>query len=97
MPGHPVRTGGGVQRLVAALGVGFVLAVLSAPVAGQTGTVTGTVVDQATRQPLNGVQVSVEGTNRGGLTDGRGQFTIPGVPAGQHTVEVVFIGYRTEQ
>ncbi len=79
------------------LGGLFAVLFWAVPVAGQTGTVTGTVVDQATRQPLNGVQVSVEGTNRGGLTDGRGQFTIPGVPAGQHTVEVVFIGYRTEQ
>jgi TonB-dependent SusC/RagA subfamily outer membrane receptor len=70
---------------------------LAAPVAAQTGTATGTVVDRSTRQPLNGVQVSVVGTNRGGLTDGRGRFVIPSVPAGQHTIEAVFIGYRTEQ
>ncbi len=79
------------------LGALAALALLAAPAAAQTGTVTGTVTDRATNQPLNGVQVSVVGTSRGGLTDGRGRFLIPGVPAGQQTVQAVFIGYRTDQ
>jgi TonB-dependent SusC/RagA subfamily outer membrane receptor len=77
---------------------GLVLAVaLAWPVAAQqTGSITGTVVDKSGRQPLNGVQVSVDGTTRGGLTDARGRYTIAGVPAGQHTVRATYIGYRTE-
>jgi TonB-dependent SusC/RagA subfamily outer membrane receptor len=79
--------------------IGGLVAVLfwASPGVAQTGTVTGTVVDRSTNLPLNGVQVSVVGTNRGGLTDGRGRFVIPSVPAGQQTVEAVFIGYRTGQ
>jgi TonB-dependent SusC/RagA subfamily outer membrane receptor len=79
------------------LGGLFGLALVAGPAMAQTGSVTGTVVDRATSTPLNGVQVTVMGTSRGSLTDGRGRFLIPGVPAGQHQVQVVFIGYRTEQ
>jgi TonB-dependent SusC/RagA subfamily outer membrane receptor len=64
--------------------------------AQQTGTVTGEVTDRSTGQPLNGVQVSVRNTTRGGISDARGRFVIPGVPTGTYTVEAVFIGYRTE-
>ena len=79
--------------------IGGLLAVLfwASPGVAQTGTVTGTVVDRSTNLPVNGVQVSVVGANRGGLTDARGRFVIPSVPAGQQTVEAVFIGYRTGQ
>ncbi|MGH7468753.1 MAG: TonB-dependent receptor domain-containing protein [Longimicrobiales bacterium] len=77
---------------------GLILAAaLALPVAGQqAGSITGTVVDKAGRQPLNGVQVSVDGTTRGGLTDARGRYTIAGVALGQHTVRATYIGYRTE-
>ncbi len=71
------------------------LALLAGTTQAQTGTVTGTVTDKSTGQPLNGVQVSVVGTNRGGLTDGRGRFLVPAVPPGQHQVQAVYIGYRT--
>lgn len=64
--------------------------------AQQTGSVTGTVVDKSGRAPLNGVQVSVDGTQRGSLTDARGRYTITGVPAGARTVRATYIGYRTE-
>jgi TonB-dependent starch-binding outer membrane protein SusC len=80
-----------LTALVALLGTAAPLA------AQQTGTVTGEVRDNSTGQPLNGVQVSVTGTQRGGVSDARGRFLITNVPAGQQTVEAVFIGYRTEQ
>jgi TonB-dependent SusC/RagA subfamily outer membrane receptor len=64
--------------------------------AQQTGTVTGTVIDVSGRAPLNAVQVSVDGTQRGAVTDARGRYTIAGVPTGQQTIRVTFIGYRTE-
>lgn len=64
--------------------------------AQQTGSITGTITDKSGGQTLNGVQVSVDGTNRGALTDGRGRYTITGVPVGTHTVRATFIGYRTE-
>ena len=71
---------------------------LTIPVSAQqgTGSVTGTVVDKSGRAPLNGVQVSIDGTQRGALTDARGRYTITGVPVGARTVRAQYIGYRTE-
>jgi TonB-dependent SusC/RagA subfamily outer membrane receptor len=63
--------------------------------AQQTGTVSGTVVDAATMQPLNGAQVVVGETGRGALTDARGRFLVAGVPAGTHAVRVSNLGYRS--
>jgi TonB-linked SusC/RagA family outer membrane protein len=58
-----------------------------------TGTITGQVVDSATRQPLAGVSVVVDGTRLGAVTRDDGTFTIVGVPAGTHSVRTRRIGY----
>jgi len=58
-----------------------------------TGTITGQVIDSATRQPIAGVNVVVEGTRLGTITRDDGTFTITGVPAGTHTVRARRIGY----
>jgi TonB-dependent SusC/RagA subfamily outer membrane receptor len=80
------------------VGLGSLLmALVTIPAAAQqTGSVTGTIVDKSGRQPLNGVQVSVEGTQLGALSDARGRFTITSVPAGTATLRATYIGYRTE-
>ncbi len=62
--------------------------------AQQSATITGQVVDQDTQQPLPGTQVFIVGTERGTLTDERGMFIIPDVPAGTYTLRVSRIGYR---
>ena len=46
----------------------FVLALGPSPLDAQTGTLTGTITAASTGQPVNGVQVTVEGTNYGSLT-----------------------------
>jgi len=58
-----------------------------------TGIITGQVIDSATRQPLAGVNVIVEGTRLGTITRDDGTFTIVGVPAGTQTVRARRIGY----
>jgi len=83
-------------RVAGLFGGGLAVFLLAAGTEAQTGTVTGTVIDRSTNQPLNGVQVSIVGTQRGGLTDGRGRFLVVQVPAGAQQVQAVFIGYRTE-
>ena len=83
-------------RAAGLFGGGLAVFLLAAGTEAQTGTVTGTVIDRSTNQPLNGVQVSIVGTQRGGLTDGRGRFLVVQVPAGNQQVQAVFIGYRTE-
>ena len=62
----------------------------------QTGTLTGTVTAVSTGQPVNGVQVTVEGTNFGSLTNTAGRYVVVGVPAGTYTIQALSVGYRTE-
>jgi TonB-linked SusC/RagA family outer membrane protein len=69
------------------------LALLPSLAKAQGGTISGTVVDAATQQPLQDAQVSVVGTQRGAATDQRGHFSIPGVPAGSYTLRARRIGY----
>jgi len=61
--------------------------------AGQTGTVQGQVTDAATGQPLASVQVSIEGTGLGTLTNVQGRFLVVNVPAGEQAIRLVRIGY----
>src|SRR5436309_11868366 len=67
------------------------------PVGAQqpTGTLTGQVIDSATRQPLVGVNVVVEGTGLGAITREDGTFSILAVPAGTHTLRARRIGYAS--
>jgi len=62
------------------------------PAAAQTRTVTGTVVDASTGQPLEGARVSVRGTALNTTTGASGQFTLGGVPQSGVTVTVRRIG-----
>lgn len=82
-------------RKLMASWLGGCLAVLLAavPAFAQTGTITGTVTDQATGAPLVGAQVVVVGTNLSVSTNQSGRYLIPGVPAGERQVRAVLIGY----
>lgn len=65
--------------------------------AQQTGTITGRVTDSASAQPLASVTVTVEGTDRRGITRPDGGYTITLVPAGSHQVRARRIGYGTRE
>jgi TonB-linked SusC/RagA family outer membrane protein len=80
------------------LAAGLLMAALAglfgpAPVAAQTGAITGTVVSSQTGEPLSAAQVSVEGTGLGALTQANGKYLILRVPAGTYTVTAVLIGF----
>ncbi|MBR3711816.1 MAG: carboxypeptidase-like regulatory domain-containing protein [Bacteroidales bacterium] len=57
------------------------------------GTVKGKVSDE-TGEGLPGANVFVKGTTIGTITDMDGNYTIPGVPAGNQTITASFIGYQ---
>src|SRR5262245_15068349 len=61
---------------------------------GATGKIIGRVVDAA-GQPIQAAQISIEGTNRGNITDARGSYFINEVPAGLVRVVAQRIGYQT--
>ena len=66
-------------------------------VQAQTGKVTGVVTDQATGQPLEGVQVFLQGTGYGTLSNANGRFFLISVPPGTYTVAARRIGYATAE
>ena len=70
----------------------FLVSVLLQQAMAQSRTVTGTVTDQGTGQPLPGVAVIVKGTTVGTTTGADGDYTI-NVPAGNNTLVYRFIGY----
>ncbi|RMI20779.1 MAG: PEGA domain-containing protein, partial [Calditrichaeota bacterium] len=61
------------------------------------GTIRGIVKDSDTQEPLIGANVVVEGTAMGATTDYEGFFLIEGVPEGQYTVTISYIGYKEYQ
>lgn len=61
--------------------------------AQQMGSVTGTVVDAQSGNPVSDAQILVEGTGRGVLSNSQGRFLVTEVPVGTHTVTVERIGY----
>ncbi len=69
------------------------LMLLSMIAYGQTGNVSGKVVDEK-NLPLPGASVSISGTSISTSTDQDGNFRLPGVPAGSQTLVVRFIGYN---
>jgi TonB-linked SusC/RagA family outer membrane protein len=80
----------GVAALTGASGTAHAQAA-GAPV--RTGTVRGRVVDDASKRPIDNVQVSVVGTTIGAITNATGEFTLVRVPAGTHTLRVRRIGF----
>jgi TonB-linked SusC/RagA family outer membrane protein len=70
---------------------------LSVPAAAQTRTLTGTVTDALTGQPLEGARISVRGTPLAATTSAAGQFTIGAAPAGSITVTIRRIGNNPEE
>lgn len=56
--------------------------------------VTGTVVDSKTNEPLVGVNVAVEGTTVGAITDVSGNYSVV-LPGSAKTLVFTYIGYTT--
>lgn len=60
----------------------------------QTIPVKGTVKDE-TGEPMAGVNVIVEGTTIGTMTDGNGHFSL-NVPSGKKRLKISYIGYKVQ-
>ena len=57
------------------------------------GALSGYVLDEASGEPLAGVNVSLENTNLGAITGTNGSFYIDGVAPGRYTLRADYIGY----
>jgi hypothetical protein len=63
----------------------------------QTGKIAGVVTDAQTGQPIEGVQVAVQGTGYGAITQANGRYFIIAVPPGTYSVVARRIGYQGTQ
>ncbi|HSM03929.1 MAG TPA: SusC/RagA family TonB-linked outer membrane protein [Longimicrobiales bacterium] len=70
------------------------LGLAALPAAAQTGQIVGQVRDAATQRPLEAVQVFIQGTSVGALTNAAGRFLLLNVPAGSQEVTAEIVGYR---
>lgn len=71
------------------------LAVGSGSLAAQNvGSISGTVTDAGSGQPLNAVRVHVAGTTLQGITDLRGVYRMVNVPAGEVKLQARRIAYK---
>jgi len=74
----------------------LVCAIFSASMAvAQTRTVTGTVVDSETGDPIPGAKVMVQGTSLGAVADSKGTFVLKNLPKEAKKVIVSFMGMKT--
>ena len=64
--------------------------------AAQTGTVTGTVTDANTGEPIATVQVHIPELQLGMLTNADGAYALPNVPVGQYEIRAELIGRQTD-
>ena len=65
----------------------------TAQLAYSQGSVSGTVTDARTGEPLPGVSVVLSELQLGTPTDPDGEYEITGIPSGTYTLTVTYIGY----
>jgi len=84
------------RKWVGAIALGTAaLAMSSGTAHAQTGKISGVATDAATGQPIEGVQVQVQGTRLGAATQANGRFFIISVPPGTYTVVARRIGFQS--
>lgn len=77
--------------------VAFILlfAQTAAAFAQRNATLSGTVSDPALNEKLIGANVYLENTGIGSITDVNGNYVITGIPPGDYTLHVSYIGYES--
>jgi outer membrane receptor protein involved in Fe transport len=65
-------------------------------IAQEKGTVRGTITDKSTGETLIGVNIVVEGTTTGTVTDFDGNFNLVNIPAGTVILNFSYISYATQ-
>jgi TonB-linked SusC/RagA family outer membrane protein len=82
--------------MAAMAAVAIVVGSFSAAAQAASGTITGLVSDAGTSAPLAAANVRVTGTQIGAQTTADGHYTIRGVTAGTHDIQVNRIGYEAK-
>ncbi len=84
VPGPQTVPKSGIRAAIGRSGaMALAFALFAGPLSAQTGSVTGTLVSGETGEPLPNVQVSLDGTGLGAISNNQGRFLILSVPAGE--------------
>lgn len=84
-----------MKRLIQKLLCGLAAVLLVPGLAfGQEGTIQGTITDAETNDPLPGATVQLPDLGLGAATAPSGEYVIDDVPAGEHVVNISFVGYE---
>ncbi len=75
----------------------LLLCLASLTYSGTTGKITGRVTDAASREPLPGVNITVEGTALGAISNLNGEFVVLQVPPGTYTLRFRLVGYAEKR
>ncbi len=87
----------GGNRAIAFLLLAFSITASSFLRADAQGRIEGTVMDRQHNELLIGANVFLKGTIYGAVTDLKGKFVISGIPAGNYTLLVKYIGYQSKE
>src|SRR4051812_37314736 len=74
----------------------LVLLTNGATLFAQQKTVTGKITSQQNGEPLQGVSVTVKGTNNTVMSDAEGNFSIP-VPSAQSVLVLSYVGFNAQE
>ncbi len=66
----------------------------SAYLQGETGVITGVIVNHATGEPLPSANIRIVGTQFGAATDTDGRFTVRQLPVGTYEAKISLVGYE---
>lgn len=77
----------------------FLLGLLLTPglVLAQTGSLSGTITDSESGDPLPGANVIIAETGAGAAADVDGHYTIAGITTGSYTIQISFIGFKANE
>ncbi len=64
-------------------------------VAAEDIDVKGHIKDRTTQEPLAGASIVVEGSSTGCVSDAEGNFSLTFLPAGNYTLKISYVGYKT--
>jgi hypothetical protein len=82
-----------MKNLIAVLIIAFLISSVTS-IFSQS-KITGTIIDEKTKEPLIGVNILIEGTRMGTTTDLNGQYRILGLSPGRYSLKASMVGYAT--
>lgn len=71
----------------------IILLVFLAKMAHSQGSVSGSILDTESSEPLIGATVMLEGTRIGSIADLEGNYFLKNIPAGDYTLKFSYVGY----